>query len=220
MKGLAFFDFDGTLVSGNVVDQYLWFVFRSWQYWRVARILWRSGDLKRTDARSREEFNHKFYREYAGFDRAWLEAQSPRMYERYLKRKLFAGAPELVERNRGEGYVPVLVTGSLDFAMRPVADALRFEHLLANRIEFSAGGRATGRMLPPVLAGAEKVRAMQELASQYNVSLRDCRAYSDDTSDIPMLEAVGQPFATNPKPALREEAARRGWPVLDLGRPA
>ena len=220
MKGLAFFDFDGTLVSGNVVDQYIWFARQAWQHWRLARLAWRGGDLKRTDARSREEFNHKFYREYAGFTRAWLEAESPRMYERYLKLKLFADAPSLVARNRGEGYLPVLVTGSLDFAMRPVVDALRFEHLLANQIEFGADGHATGRMLPPVLAGAEKVRAMHELASRYNVSLRDCRAYSDDTSDIPMLEAIGQPFATNPKPALRQEAARRNWPVLELGRPA
>ena len=106
-----------------------------------------------------------------------------------------------------EGFVNVLVTGSLDFAMAPVVENLGFEHLLANRLEF-AHGRATGRLLPPVLAGETKVEAMLELCRRYNVEPVDCRAYSDDTSDLPMLEAVGEPIATNPKPRLAPHRRR------------
>jgi phosphoserine phosphatase len=101
--------------------------------------------------------------------------------------------------------------------MAPVVEKLGFEHLLANRLEF-AQGRATGRLLPPVLAGETKVEAMRDLCRRYNVEPMSCRAYSDDTSDFPMLEAVGEPVATNPKPGLRRIAVERKWAILDLPR--
>jgi phosphoserine phosphatase len=40
--------------------------------------------------------------------------------------------------------------------------------------------------------------------------------YSDSINDVPLLEAVTRPVATNPSPALREIAVARGWQVLDL----
>jgi hypothetical protein len=44
-------------------------------------------------------------------------------------------------------------------------------------------------------------------------------AYSDSVTDIPMLEAVGHPYAVNPDRALRKEAVAREWPVLTFSRP-
>ena len=44
-------------------------------------------------------------------------------------------------------------------------------------------------------------------------------AYSDSVTDIPMLEAVGHPYAVNPDRALRKEAVARDWPVLTFSRP-
>ena len=40
--------------------------------------------------------------------------------------------------------------------------------------------------------------------------------YSDSTNDLPLLEQVSHPVATNPGPALREIALARGWPILNL----
>ena len=58
-------------------------------------------------------------------------------------------------------------------------------------------------------------------------------AYADSTSDLPMLEAVGFPVATNPETRLSALARKRGWlveifepapgaprPLLPLARPA
>lgn len=221
VRGLAFFDFDGTLVSGNVVHQYVWYARREGSLWRLARLATLVPFLKLIDLYSRELFNHVFYREYRRFSEDWLRAEAPNLFNEYVRSHLYEGAELLLAQNRAEGYVNVLVTGSLDFAMTPVAAGLGFTELLANRIEFDArSGRATGRMIPPVLAGEEKVRAMHALCRRYNVEPSMCRAYSDDKSDLPMLEAVGHPTATNPKPSLRRIAAARRWPILDLGRRA
>ena len=46
-------------------------------------------------------------------------------------------------------------------------------------------------------------------------------AYSDSRNDIPLLASADEAIAVDPDPALREEALRRGWPVISLrGEPA
>ena len=40
--------------------------------------------------------------------------------------------------------------------------------------------------------------------------------YSDSTNDLPLLERVSHPVATNPSATLAQIAAERGWPQLQL----
>jgi phosphoserine phosphatase len=40
--------------------------------------------------------------------------------------------------------------------------------------------------------------------------------YSDSPNDLPLLEKVSHPVATNPSPALEKIARERGWPILKL----
>jgi phosphoserine phosphatase len=40
--------------------------------------------------------------------------------------------------------------------------------------------------------------------------------YSDSINDLPLLERVNAPIATNPDDALRAIAQARGWPILSL----
>jgi hypothetical protein len=46
--------------------------------------------------------------------------------------------------------------------------------------------------------------------------LRRSTFYSDSTNDLPLLERVSHPVATNPGPALEADRAQRGWPILKL----
>jgi hypothetical protein len=52
------------------------------------------------------------------------------------------------------------------------------------------------------------------MAAARGYDLDDCYAYSDSITDVPMLEAVGHPYAVNPDKALRRVCAERSWPVL------
>ena len=40
--------------------------------------------------------------------------------------------------------------------------------------------------------------------------------YSDSMNDLPLLEKVSHPIATNPDDRLRSEAQKRHWPILEL----
>ena len=44
----------------------------------------------------------------------------------------------------------------------------------------------------------------------------DVLFYSDSTNDLPLLERVHTPIATNPTPALEAIASERGWRILKL----
>jgi phosphoserine phosphatase len=76
-----------------------------------------------------------------------------------------------------------------------------------------ADGKYTGE-IELYAYGAEKAIAIKRLAEQRGYDLTGSYAYSDSGTDVPMLEAVGHPFAVNADRALRKVAAEREWPVL------
>jgi phosphoserine phosphatase len=60
---------------------------------------------------------------------------------------------------------------------------------------------------------------IREVAKLADIDLEGSYAYSDSITDLPMLEAVGNPVAVNPDRELRRLAEDRAWPVRDFRRP-
>ena len=60
---------------------------------------------------------------------------------------------------------------------------------------------------------------MEELARTADIDLEGSFAYSDSITDLPMLEAVGNPVVVNPEKELRAVAEEREWPMLEFQRP-
>ena len=61
---------------------------------------------------------------------------------------------------------------------------------------------------------AATIDYFRALADERGYDLAACYAYSDSATDVPMLEAVGHPFAVNADRALRKIALEREWPTL------
>lgn len=215
---IAFFDLDGTLVSSNVIHQYNWYARASGDFKRRLRLACDLPRLGWLELNSRRRFNEAFFRHYAGLHEGWLVENAPQMFRQLLQPALYPGAPPLVEKNRRDGFFTVLLTGSLDFAVQPLAERLQFDRVVSNRLVFH-NGIATGQLVMPIVAEAEKVRAMKAIIAEMDASTSHCRAYSDSASDLPMLEAAGNPTAVNPSARLRRIALNRSWRVLDLKAP-
>ena len=218
---LAFYDFDGTLSSGNVVRRYAYFARH--QPSKVRSILKLSKLLLSIplwlvlEFRSRRLFNKIFFREYRGMRKRQLRDQGQQLFVDEILPTLYPGAKELIEKDRNQGYLPVLVTGEVDVALEHVIRYFGFHAVISNTLVFE-DGIATGEVAAPLVAEEEKVRAMERLSVKYGAEMKKSKAYSDSFSDVPMLAAVGIPTVVNPDRRLLRVAAERGWAVLDLKR--
>lgn len=126
-------------------------------------------------------------------------------------------AAALIEEHHAAGRAVVIVSSSGDEIVAPVGRVLGADHVVASRMVVD-DGRYTGDV-DFYAFGPFKAKAMADLAEQHGWNLEDCFAYTDSFTDVPMLEAVGHPYAVNPDRGLRREALSREWPVLDFKHP-
>jgi fatty acyl-CoA reductase len=218
---LAFYDFDGTLTSGNIVRRYAYFTLHQPSKARAAlkfsKLLLSIPTWLALESRSRRRFNEVFFREYRGMREQVLRAQSQQLFDEEILPSIYPDTQALLEDDRRQGFLPVLVSGELDVALDEVIRYLGFQSLISNRLVFK-DGVATGEVEAPLIAEEEKVRAMERLCQHYGTEMERCKAYSDSFSDLPMLDAVGIRAAVNPDRKLKRAARERGWPILDLKR--
>jgi HAD superfamily hydrolase (TIGR01490 family) len=130
---------------------------------------------------------------------------------------VFAEAADLIAAHKLCGRDVVVVSASGEEIVAPIARALGATHAMATRMVVE-DGRYTGEVAF-YCYGDGKVQAIRELAAREGYPLDHCYAYSDSITDLPMLEAVGNPSVVNPDRGLRKEANERGWPVLAFSRP-
>lgn len=127
-------------------------------------------------------------------------------------------AIELVQEHMTRGDLCAIVTATNDFVTAPIARAFGIPHLIATIAETRLG-RYTGRIqgVPSFQAG-KIVRVDEWLAGMglTRDAFQETWFYSDSPNDLPLLEVVSHPIATNPSPTLRKIALQRGWKVLDL----
>ena len=134
-------------------------------------------------------------------------------------------ARALIRQHQEAGATVLIVTATNEFVTRPIARALGVadEALLAVQLaRDSATGWYNGEIdgVPTMREG--KVRRVQDWLAQRQLGWAqvDCTFYSDSMNDLPLLEQVNHPVATNPDPRLRALAQERGWRILDLFSPA
>lgn len=131
---------------------------------------------------------------------------------------IYDEAVSLIEEHHAAGRDVVIVSTSGAEVVEPIGELLGADRVVATRMAVGDDGRFTGE-IDYYAYGPTKAEAVRELAATEGYDLARSFAYSDSATDIPMLEAVGRPFAVNPDRALRREAAAREWPVLSFSRP-
>ena len=132
--------------------------------------------------------------------------------EPVLKPLLYREPLELARQHRERAEPAYIVSAALQEIVDALAQELGFEGAVGTVCEV-ADGAYTGRSVRSC-HGPAKADAVRELAEREAIDLAASTAYSDSHTDLPFLEAVGNPVAVNPDRALRRIAAERGWPVL------
>ncbi len=218
----AVFDLDRTLITSSSAT-----VFRSHL---AAHGLGSNRELPLVDV---------FTRLYEQFGETWLTMQPARLSSRAaagwstatveaamqeaaaeLETMLTPGAARAIERHRAEGHRLVMATTSPLVFVKPFADRLGFDDVVATQWERTPDGEAfTGRMEGDFVWGRSKSDAVVRWAERHGVALSASWAYSDSYFDAPLLAAVGHPVVVNPDAQLRLTATLQGWPVTHFDRP-
>lgn len=130
---------------------------------------------------------------------------------------IYAEAAELIAEHRAAGRRVVIVSASGTEVVEPIGALLDVDEVIASKMAV-VDGRYTG-VVDDYVYGPRKAQAIRQVAAAYGLDLAESFAYSDSSTDIPMLAAVGHPVAVNPDRLLRRTAAERGWPILNFARP-
>ena len=218
---LTLFDLDGTLIPHDSDHAFGGF---------MVDIGWADGEAWR---RRNDEFFAEYQAGVLNLD-AYIDfatsvwrsrpleealAARRRFMDEVMQPMLTETALALVRRHREAGDLVAVVTATNEFVTAPIAEAFGVDHLIAVKLQRDHTGRYTGAIdgVPSFQAG--KIRRVDEwlvgLGRQWS-EFEHVNFYSDSTNDLPLLERVSRPIATNPTPALEAIARERGWPVLRL----
>lgn len=224
MSRLALFDLDHTLLPFD--SDYEW-----------GQFLVRQGVV---DGEQYAKSNEQFYADYKvgkldidAFLRFALKPLSENTREQLqqwhdafmreiINGQLHPNALALVKKHQAVGDLCCVVTATNSFVTRPIVKAFGIDHLVATdpaTENNQAHGRFTGRVsgLPSFKEGkVTRVNAWLQEQGLSLDSLEKSYFYSDSMNDLPLLECVSNPVATNPDERLRAEAEKRHWPILEL----
>ena len=158
---VAAFDFDGTLSPRDNFVPFLrrfagtgatarGFAVAALRVARTGRGRWTRNDMKAA----------VLHELVAGRDAADLDDTARAFAADVIARHLRAEAVERADWHRTQGHRLVIVSASLAAYLRPVAEHLRFDAVLATELEVDDDGRLTGRIDGANVRGAEKPRRL------------------------------------------------------------
>jgi HAD superfamily hydrolase (TIGR01490 family) len=145
-------------------------------------------------------------------------AAHQRFMDEIIRPAIRPEAIELVRRHQQAGDVVVITSATNEFVTRPIAQAFGVDELIATELARGPDGWLTGEVAGQPNMREGKVARLAALLAARGWDWSDVEAtfYSDSMNDLPLLEKVQHPVATNPDERLRALAQERGWPVLDL----
>jgi HAD superfamily hydrolase (TIGR01490 family) len=125
---------------------------------------------------------------------------------------IYREAADLIAQHRDEGHDVIVVSASGAEIVAPIAEMVGATGCLATKM-VAANGKYTGE-IEFYCYGQRKAQAVRDLAAERGYDLASCHAYTDSTTDLPLLESVGNAHVVNPNRALRKLATERDWGVL------
>lgn len=225
---LAIFDLDETLISEDSDH--------AWGEFIIEKGL--------VDPIRHRELNNQFYKDYqagclnideymkfscsvlATTDQNQLIRLREEFIEVEIKPLVHPEALALVNHHRDAGDTLMIITATIEFITRPIADLFGIETLIAPIPEF-LDGKYTGKLsgipsfkegkVTRLYAWLEENRLKEVELKGNPLSLIDSHFYSDSINDLPLLKLVDYPVAVNPDKSLLAIAEKNDWQIITFG---
>jgi len=218
---LALFDLDHTLIPMD--SDYEWGVFTTALGWNDAEEFTRRNEVfygqyknGTLDIVEYVRFATSAIRRQGAIN---SEAAHADFMRAIVQKSIKLQALALVQKHQAAGDAVVIVTATNEFVTRPIAAAFGVPELIAiNLARDPATDWFTGEIVGTPSFREGKVTRVQAWLQAQNLSWDKVEStfYSDSINDLPLLEKVTHPVATNPDERLRAVALARGWRILEL----
>lgn len=130
---------------------------------------------------------------------------------------VYAEALALIDEHHAAGRDVVIISSSGTEVVEPIGARLGVDLAIGTQLAVE-DGHYTGEILFYAY-GEGKADAMRDLAVERGYDLAASYSYTDSHTDLPMLDIVGHPVATNPDSELTRIAEERDWPILRFTKP-
>ncbi len=218
---LALFDLDHTLIPMD--SDYEWGVFTTALGWNDAEAFTQRNDVYYQQYKAGTLDIHDYVRFATEAIRRQGASKSIAAHQEYMRaivqKAIQPQALALVQKHQAAGDAVVIVTATNEFVTRPIADVFGVPELIAiNLVRDPANQWFTGEIDgTPSFRDGKVTRVQAWLAARgLNWDSIEATFYTDSINDLPLLERVAHPVATNPDAPMRAIATQRGWRILDL----
>ncbi len=149
------------------------------------------------------------------FDMPTLHKLRQEFVEERILDHLLPAAIAVIQDHRERGHQLLIITSTIEFITRPIADAFGIETLIAPLPEI-VNNRYTGKIKGVPSFGAGKVTCLQDWLASSTETMEGSYFYSDSRNDLPLLQQVDHPVAVDPDSTLAQFARDRAWPIISL----
>jgi HAD superfamily hydrolase (TIGR01490 family) len=218
---LALFDLDHTLIPMD--SDYEWGAFTTALGWNDADEFTRRNDVFYGQYKAGTLDIHEYICFATLAIRHQGAAKSIAAHAQYMstvvQKSIKSQALALVKAHQVAGDLVVIVTATNEFVVTPIAQVFGVPELIAIKLARDPeSGWYNGQIEGTPSFQQGKVTRVAEWLGERGLSWDTVQAtfYSDSINDLPLLEKVAHPVATNPDDRLRAIAQERGWRILEL----
>ena len=161
-----------------------------------------------------DEFLAFQLREFVGNDEGTMRLLAEKHFESIVKNRVRPKALEYVRKLLSSGKRCAILTSTNEIIARPTGAFFGITEVYGAQLEMQ-NGVYTGRRIGIYTAGEGKAEIVKRLAAESNIELSRIAAFGDSINDLPLLKCVGEPFAVSPGAALKDEAEKLGFTILD-----
>lgn len=219
VHGVAVFDFDGTSIDGQSGSLFTRYLFRShiMSLRSLVRLIWWGVRYELHLPYRQGEARELVFGALEGMSAREVDALMERFHDEVLAPLYRPRALEEVRRCHERGLVVLLVSATFEPIATLGAKTMGADGFAATRMKRDATGGYTGCVEGPVVAGAEKYRAVARWCDEHlgpgDWSLE--AAYGDHHTDVDLLARARRACAVCPGKTLSAVARKNGWPILD-----
>ncbi|MCD9496573.1 HAD family hydrolase [Photobacterium carnosum] len=211
----AFFDVDETLINMKSMFHFLHFWYQERKETDKLNSYMSKFMIEVKKGTTREKLNREYYLQFKGVKYSVLIEAGKKWFSEILDKDLFIDEAVLaLKQHQSQNVTIVFISGSMMPVLLPIANHLGVKNVLCAPIIVGKDGILTGEIGTPQTIGQGKKASLITFCKERNIDPKNCYAYGDDSSDIPMLEITGHPICVGENSNLSSYAILNDWSII------